>query len=159
MVKVREVERFSEMLAAPKALMMTGGATTVIEALEVLPVPPSVEVTWTLLFFAPAVVPVMFTEIVQEVFTASVLPESEMLPEPATAVVVPPQVLVSALGVATTRPAGPGSVKATPVGGMGLAPRFVVVEVSAGVPVRRNPPSPHAFAIRRGGATLSLARA
>ncbi len=45
MVKVSEVEPFSEMLAAPKALMMTGGATTVIEALEVLPVPPSVEVT------------------------------------------------------------------------------------------------------------------
>src|SRR5258708_161175 len=45
MVKVSEVEPFSEMLAAPKALMMTGGATTVIEALEVLPVPPSVEGT------------------------------------------------------------------------------------------------------------------
>ena len=44
------------MLAAPNALMMTGGATTVMEALEVLPVPPSVEVTCTLLFFTPAVV-------------------------------------------------------------------------------------------------------
>jgi hypothetical protein len=33
------------MLAAPKAFVMVGGPTTVIEALEVLPVPPSVEVT------------------------------------------------------------------------------------------------------------------
>ena len=45
MVKVKLVEPFSGMLAAPKALMITGGATTVIDALEVLPVPPSVEVT------------------------------------------------------------------------------------------------------------------
>lgn len=44
MVKLREVEPFSGMLAAPNALMITGGATTVMEAFEVLPVPPSVEV-------------------------------------------------------------------------------------------------------------------
>jgi len=30
---------------------MTGGATTVIDAFELLPCQPSVEVTWTLLFF------------------------------------------------------------------------------------------------------------
>jgi len=42
-VKVSEVEPFSGMLAALKALMMTGGATTVIEAFEVFPVPPFVE--------------------------------------------------------------------------------------------------------------------
>ncbi len=46
------------MLAAPKALMIIGGATTVTEAFEVFPVPALVEVTWTLLFFTPAVVPV-----------------------------------------------------------------------------------------------------
>ena len=45
MVKLNEVEPFSGMLAAPKALLITGGATTVMEALEVFPVPPSVEVT------------------------------------------------------------------------------------------------------------------
>src|SRR5260370_39316794 len=45
MVKVNEVVPLSGMLAAPNALMITGGATTVILALEVLPVPPSVEVT------------------------------------------------------------------------------------------------------------------
>src|SRR6476646_5881398 len=56
-VKVKLVEPFSGMLDAPNALVMTGGATTVIEALEVFPVPALVEVTWTLLFFTPAVVP------------------------------------------------------------------------------------------------------
>ena len=45
MVKLKLVEPFSGMLAAPKALMITGGPTTVIDALEVLPVPPSVDVT------------------------------------------------------------------------------------------------------------------
>ena len=54
MVKVRLVEPFSGMLAAPNALMITGGEVTVMEALDVLPGPPSVDVTWTLLFFTPA---------------------------------------------------------------------------------------------------------
>ena len=57
MVKVRLVVPFSGMLAAPKAFEMVGGATTVIEALAVLPVPAFVEVACTLLFFTPAVVP------------------------------------------------------------------------------------------------------
>jgi hypothetical protein len=57
MVNVSEVEPFSGIEAAPNALMITGGATTVTEALDVLPVPPSVEVTCTELFFTPAVVP------------------------------------------------------------------------------------------------------
>ena len=86
------------MLAAPNALIMTGGATTVIEALEVLPVPPSVEVTWTLLFFTPAVVPCTLTETVQLALAANVPPERLMLPDPATAVAVPPQVLFKRVG-------------------------------------------------------------
>jgi len=45
MVKLRDVEPFSGMLAAPNALVMAGGETTVREAFEVLPVPASVEVT------------------------------------------------------------------------------------------------------------------
>ncbi len=113
-VKLSEVEPFSGIEAAPNALMMTGGPTTVIEAFDVLPVPPSVEVTWTLLFFTPAVVPCTFTETVQLALAASVPPERLMLPDPATAVAVPPQVLFSAFGVATTRPAGRLSVKAIP---------------------------------------------
>src|SRR5260370_19921646 len=115
MVKVSEVEPPNGMLAAPKALMITGGATTVMLAFEVLPVPPSVEVTCTLLFFTPAVVPVTFTATVHEALNASVPPDSLTVPEPATAVAVPPQQLVRPFGVATTRPAGKLSVYAPPV--------------------------------------------
>jgi len=56
-VKLSEVEPFSGMLAAPNAFAIVGGATTVMDALEVLPVPAIVSETVTLLFFTPAVVP------------------------------------------------------------------------------------------------------
>src|SRR5882724_6008341 len=128
-VKVKLVDPFSGMLAAPNALMITGGATTVTLAFEVLPVPPSVEVTCTLLFFAPAVVPVTFTDNVQEVLMAKVPTDKLTVPDPATAVAVPPQVLDSPLGVAITKPAGRLSVKATPVNAMVLATGFVMVKV------------------------------
>ena len=57
MVKVSEVVPLSVMVGAPKALVMLGGLATVRVALEVFPVPPSVEVICTLLFFVPEVVP------------------------------------------------------------------------------------------------------
>src|SRR5437762_8164486 len=115
MVKVSEVEPLSGMEAAPNALMMTGGATTVILVFEVLPVPPSVEVTVTLLFLTPAVKPVTSTETVQLALAASVPPDRLTLEEPSVAVGVPPQVLFTLLGVATMSPAGRLSVKAMPV--------------------------------------------
>src|SRR6478735_751466 len=74
MVKLSEVEPFNGMLVAPNVLAIVGGATTVIEALDVFPVPPSVEVTWTLLFFTPAIVPCTFTVTVQLALAASVPP-------------------------------------------------------------------------------------
>src|SRR5213080_783709 len=133
MVKVRLVEPFSGMLPAPKALMITGGATTVIEALEVLPVPPSVEVTCTLLFFTPAVVPCTSTDTVQEALAARVPPDRLTEPEPPTAVAVPPQVLLR-LGVdATTRPAGRLSVNAIPFR-VTLVLGLLIVNVSEVVP-------------------------
>jgi hypothetical protein len=111
---------FRATLVGLKLLLMVGGATTVKLALEVLPVPPSVEVTWTLLFFTPAVVPVTSTEKVQEDPAAGdavkVPPAKLMLPLPAVAVIVPlPQEPVT-LGVeATVTPAGKLSVNATPL--------------------------------------------
>jgi hypothetical protein len=45
MVKVSEVVPFSGMVDGLNELLMVGGATTVIEALAVVPVPPSVELT------------------------------------------------------------------------------------------------------------------
>ena len=44
-VNVKLVVPFSGMLAAPKALLMVGGATTVRLAFEAFPMPPSVELT------------------------------------------------------------------------------------------------------------------
>src|SRR6266853_347736 len=122
MVKVSDVDPFNGMLAAPNALIITGGATTVMEAFDVLPVPAFVEVTWTLLFFTPAVVPVTFTEIVQLAPGVRLAPLRLIEEEPATAVAVPSQVVVKPLGVATTRPAGRLSVNATP-----LSVRFAFV--------------------------------
>src|SRR5436305_1331151 len=96
----------------------TGAATaiTVTLADAVPPVPPSTEVTApVVLFFVPAVVPCTFSDTVHEVLPASVAPDRLTDPAPATAVVVPVQVVVKALGVATSRPAGNVSVKLTPV--------------------------------------------
>src|SRR5215472_115280 len=66
MVKVTVVVPFSGMLAAPNALLMVGGATTVMLAVAVLPVPAVVSVALTLLLFTPAVVPCTFTETVHD---------------------------------------------------------------------------------------------
>jgi len=115
MVKVNEVDPFNGMLDAPNALMITGGARMVMLVFDVLPVPPSVEVTVTLLFFTPAVIPVTLTDTVHDALAAK--PPADRLADddPATAVAVPPQVLLKLFGVAITRPAGSVSVKATPV--------------------------------------------
>src|SRR5215510_5082287 len=94
---------------------MVGGPTTVMLSFEVLPVPPSVEVTCTLLFFTPAVVPRTLTETVHDALAARVPADRLTELEPPTAVAVPPHVFVR-LGVdATTKPAGNLSVNAIPV--------------------------------------------
>jgi hypothetical protein len=66
-VKVSEVVPFSGIAAAPNPLAIDGGATTLMLAEAVPPVPPSMEVMLpVVLFFVPAVVPVTFTEKVQD---------------------------------------------------------------------------------------------
>jgi hypothetical protein len=81
------------------------------------PGPPSVEETaLVVLFFAPRVEPVTFTEKVQLVLDASVAPVKLTEADPAVAVMVPPpQEPVIPLGVATANPAGNASVKPTPL--------------------------------------------
>jgi hypothetical protein len=99
-----------------KALLIVGGATTATLALAVVPFPPSVEVMLVVvLFFAPAVVPVTFAVTMQTAFAVSVTPLNVKLPDPATAVAVPPHVLLNPLGVEITSPAGSVSVKPTPL--------------------------------------------
>src|SRR5258708_1335717 len=159
-VKLSEVEPFSAMAAAPNDLVMVGGVATLMLAVAVLPVPPLVEVTLPVVLTKfPEAVAVMLTVRVQVLLAAMVPPVSEMLPEPATAVAVPPQVLVRPVGVATTRPAGRVSRKATPVSAAVLAPGVGMVEVREVVACSRTSGARQALAIDGGPSTLMLAEA
>jgi hypothetical protein len=156
MVKLKLVEPFSGIVAAPKALIITGGPVTVMEALEVLPVPLSVEVTVTELFFMPAVVPVTLTDTVHDALLARVPAERLTLDDAATAVAVPPQVLLMPLGVATTKPAGRLSVNARPVNAR-LAFGFEMLKVSDVVPFSGIVAAPKALVMEGADATVRLA--
>src|SRR2546427_2312651 len=149
MVKPKLVVPPSAILPPPNALMITGGATTVIAALEVLPVPPLVELTCTLLFFTPDVVPVMFTEMVQEEPGAREAPVKLTLEDPSAAVAVPLQVLLRSPGVATTKPLGRLSVKAVPFR-VRLALVLLRVNVRLVVPFNGIVAAPKAFAMVGG---------
>lgn len=133
MVKVRLVVPFNGMLEAPNALLIVGGATTVIVAvLLTAPVPPLVELTApVVLFFTPAVAPVTVTVIGQLPLAAMVPPLNEIrLGE--VVVNVPEQKGVGP-AVGTVKPAGNVSVKATPVSAV-VVFGFVTVMVRTLVP-------------------------
>ena len=121
------------------ALVILGGVgnTTVRLAVEVFPVSPPPEKTWTLLFFTPAVVPTTFTLNVQDVPAATVAPDRLMVLDPATAVGTVPLQPVGGfrpLGVDTIRPEGSVSVKPTPLNAA-AAFGFVIVKLRAVVPL------------------------
>src|SRR5262249_15817825 len=113
MVRLRDVEPLSGRLRAPNVLLMTGGETTVSVAVAVLPAPAVASLAVTLLVFAPAVVPCTSTATLQVAPGGRVAPERLTDEDPATAVAVPPHVLLRFEGVATTSPPGRGSVKET----------------------------------------------
>jgi hypothetical protein len=110
------------------------GVCTTRLAVAALPAPPSFELTaLVVLFCVPAVVPVTFTEKVQEELAASVAPDRLTEPDPAVAVMAPPpQEPARPLGEDTTSPAGRVSVKPTPVsdppalGSVMVKPRLAV---------------------------------
>jgi hypothetical protein len=133
-----------------------GGVTTVTDALAVLPVPPFVDVTVTLLFFTPTVEPSTSTEKVQDPPPASVAPVRLTVEEPAEAVIVPPpQLPVNPFGVATTRPVGRLSVKAIPantVPGFGL----VIVKLKLVVPFNGMLDAPKDLLIEGGAMTVTV---
>src|ERR1700704_5648251 len=108
MVKVSVVVPFSGIVVGLNALAIDGGATTLMLAEAVPPVPPSVDVTFpVVLFCVPAAMPVTFTAKVHEVLCARVAPVRLITFVPCVAVIVPPpQVPVKPFGVETTRPAG-----------------------------------------------------
>ena len=155
-VKLRLVEPFKGMLAAPNAFVMLGGPTTVMLAFEVLPVPPLVELTWTLLFLTPAVVPVTFTETVQDAPGARLAPDKDTDDDPSAAAAVPPHVLFNALGVATISPAGRLSVNATPFR-VRLALVLVRVKVRLVVPFSGIVVAPKALVMLGGLITVRFA--
>src|SRR5882724_5729541 len=160
MVKVKLVDPLRGIVNALNNLVMVGGDATVRLADAVFPVPPLVEVTFpVVLLFTPEVVPVTFTVNVQLLFTAMVPPVRLMLPDPATAVAVPPQVLLNPFGAATTSPAGNVSVNATPFSGVVLAAGLVMVNVSEVVPFSGTFAAPKALAIVGGATTGRLADA
>jgi hypothetical protein len=159
MLNVSDVLPFNGMLAAPKTVLKVGGPTTVKLAFDVLPLPPSIEVTATLLFFTPPVVPVTFNEIVQVVFGARVAADSVTDDDPATAVAVPVHVLFKALGVAITKPAGSVSVNAIPVSGIVLPAGALIVKVSEVELVVEMLDVPNAPVIAGGAATVKVADA
>ena len=107
----------------------------------------------------PETVPVTFTVNVQLLLAATLAAEIEMLPDPATAVTTPPQVLVNPFGVATTIPAGSESVNATPVSAAVFASGFVTVNVSDVDAFNPMLAAPNAFAIEGGAITATLADA
>src|SRR5205085_12155015 len=76
-VKVTVVVPFNGMVAAPKALLIVGGATTVrVAVLLVVPVPPSVEViVLVVLTASPDAMPFTVTVSVHELFAARVMAE------------------------------------------------------------------------------------
>jgi hypothetical protein len=122
-----------------------GGATIVRPAIDVLPVPPLVEVTVTELDAATAVIPFTFTEKVQVAPPVSVAPDRVMEVAPAVAVMVPPpQEPVRLFGVETTKPGGSVSVKATPVR-LSTAFGFVMVKLRLVLPPSGMVGAPNVF--------------
>jgi hypothetical protein len=138
MERVKVEVPFTVVLVGLKALVKVGAvaAFTVNEADAVLlPALLSVALTMPLrLFFTPIAVPVTFTDKVQLAEVASVPPVKLTLAEPATAVAVPPQLLVKPLGVETTMPAGRLSVKFTPVR-LPVGSTLVTTKLNADVPL------------------------
>src|SRR5580658_4777875 len=82
-----------------------------------------------------------------------------MVVEPAVAVTVPPQLLISPLGVPTSRPVGRVSVNATPFSTTVLAAGSPRVKVSVVVPFTAIVVGLNALVIEGGATTVRLAEA
>lgn len=131
------------------------GSFTSTLAVAVLPVPPLVELTVTVLVFRPVVVPVTLREKVQEALPAKVAPDRLTVPEPAVAVIVPPPQLPDRpLGLATVKPEGRLSVKFTPVREVDVL-GFVIVNESEVVPLVRMELAPKALLIDGAESTVN----
>ena len=136
-----------------KDLLMEGGATTVIEALAVFPVPPFVEVTApVVLFFTPAVDPVTVTSKVQLLLEA-IAPPLKTIVSGAVTVSVPPHCVEDEL--VTVSPAGKVSVNATPPR---MVPVFelVIVKLKVVVPFNGIVAAPKDLLMEGGATTVTV---
>src|SRR6266567_6683405 len=132
-VKVTVVVPFSGILAAPNALLIVGGATTVrLTVLLAAPVPPLVELTAPVVFDTfPACVPLTFTVTVQVFPGVAMLPPDRLIVVVlAVAVTAPPQVLLTPGVPATCRPPVSVSEKAIPFSAVVFAAGLVMVKVT-----------------------------
>jgi len=154
-VKVSVVFVFSGILDAPNDLLMEGGASTVMPADAVRPLPPSTDTTApVVLVCAPVVALVIFTANVHAPLTVMVPPARLTLFDPGAAVIVPGlQLPVKPFEVATTMPGGNVSVKPTPVSGTVFAAGLESVKVKVAVPFWGMVGAPNALAIVGGIAT------
>src|SRR5581483_1924150 len=118
------------------ALTVGGGTTVRVAVLDVVPVPPLAAETGPLVLpYEPAVLLLTLTATLQLEPLATDPPARLRLPEPATPVAVPPQVVLSPLGVAITRLVGNVSLKATPVRATVLVPGLAMVIVRVETPL------------------------
>jgi hypothetical protein len=157
-LNVNVVAPFSATDAAPNDFAIVGGAATIRLAFEVFPVPAFVEFTVTLLFFAPAVVPVTLTEIVHDEVGASTPLMRLIVEAPFAAVMVPLQVLLRLPGVATTNPAGKLSVKEIPFR-VETVSALLIVKVRLVALFTGTEAAPKAIVIAGGLMTVSVAEA
>ena len=116
----------------------------------------SLDVTLAMvLVLVPVVVAVTLIVITHVPLDARVPPASERLPLAAVAVAVPLQLLLSAFGVATTRPAGRLSAKAKPATAK-VALGLLIVTVSEVVPPTGIVAAPNACVTWRGTSELTV---
>ena len=141
-------------------VMVKSEASTLTEAVAVLPVPPFVALTAPVkLTWVPAVTAVTLTANVQLLLVAIVPPVRLTLPDPGAAVTVPaPHVPVRPFGVDTVSPRGRVSVKATPARAMD-ALELVMVKLRVVVAPRPSVAAPNDLAIEGGVPTASVADA
>jgi hypothetical protein len=156
-VKFRVVVPESRIVVAPNALVIEGGATTVMLAVPFVPAPPLAEVIVTVLFSTPGVVPVTLTENEQLAPAARDAPVRVTIEVPEVAVIVPPpQLPVRLLGVDITNPAGTLSVTEIPVT-VAVVLGFVTVKVSVAMPPCGIVEALKSLVIDGGSTTVSVA--
>jgi len=156
MVKLKLALPPTGIASAPKPLVIDGGRTTIMPALDVLPAPTKAAETVTALFCWPPAIPFTFTEIVQEAPCTSVPPVRLTVEDPAVAVTVPPQAPVNPFGVETTSPAGSVSVKLMPVS-VDTAFGFMMVKLRLTFAFSGTVGAPKLFVIEGGPITSTLA--